>query len=102
MLINQLASSIKMDKNTLNFWTDIAILLSFIACFATGIIKWPWILVKLNLEYSTYNLISAVHDWSGLVMGIFSLVHIILHWKWIVAMTKTKLGMRGEKNETGE
>jgi len=32
--------------------------------------------------------ISMLHDWSGLIMGLLVLIHLALHWKWIVSMTK--------------
>jgi hypothetical protein len=90
---------INMDRNSLNFWTDIAIFFSFIACFSTGILKLPIWVTKLGFSYSTFNIISTVHDWAGVALGVFSLLHIILHWRWIVAMAKTKLGIKGGKNE---
>jgi hypothetical protein len=93
---------IRMDRNSTNFWNDIAIFISFIACFSTGIVKLPLLVTKLGFSYSVYSVISTVHDWSGVAMGIFSLAHIILHWKWIVAMAKAKLGMRGDKDENRE
>lgn len=29
-----------------------------------------------------------IHDWAGLVMIIAALIHIVLHWEWIVITTK--------------
>jgi predicted ferric reductase len=33
------------------------------------------------------ELFTIVHDWSGIVICLLVLVHLILHWKWIVHMT---------------
>lgn len=33
-------------------------------------------------------LISILHDWSGVVMAILVLAHLILNWDWIMSMTK--------------
>ena len=38
------------------------------------------------------NNISLVHDWSGLIMGLFVLIHLALHWRWIVVVTKNIFG----------
>jgi hypothetical protein len=79
-----------MDKTKINYWIDVGMGIAFILAFITGIFKFP------NLtQYFTavFRLISArtiskIHDWSGLIMGIFVFVHLALHWTWIVAMTK--------------
>lgn len=31
---------------------------------------------------------SSIHNWCGLLLIALILVHIILHWKWILEMTK--------------
>jgi len=80
-----------MDKLKLNYWVDVGLAISFFTCFITGLIKWPG-LVKI-VGASVYNVlrfnsISTLHDLSGLVMGLLVLFHLVLHWKWIVVMTK--------------
>jgi len=80
-----------MNKAKLNYWVDIGLAISFFICFITGLIKWPG-LIKI-IGVSTYKVlhvrnISVLHDWSGLIMGLLVLIHLALHWKWIVCMTK--------------
>jgi hypothetical protein len=80
-----------MNKAKLNYWVDIGLAISFFICFITGLIKWPG-LIKI-IGVSTYKVlhvrnISMLHDWSGLIMGLLVLIHLALHWKWIVCMTK--------------
>ena len=80
-----------MNKAKLNYWIDIGLAVSFFICFITGLIKWPG-LIKI-IGTSAYKIlhvknISILHDWSGLVMGLLVLLHLALHWKWIVCMTK--------------
>jgi len=75
-----------MERSKLNYWIDVGLAITFILCFLTGIIKWP-------AFYSTFKdlpfqQISFIHDWSGLIMSILVLIHLILHWNWIVVMTK--------------
>lgn len=84
-----------MDKTILNYWVDVGLAISFFACFVSGLIKWPG-LIKI-IGTSAYkilyvNNISMLHDWSGLVMGLLVLVHLVLHWNWIVVITKKIFG----------
>lgn len=30
-----------------------------------------------------------VHNWSGIILIIVVAIHLILHWKWIVSITKS-------------
>ncbi|MCK4500779.1 DUF4405 domain-containing protein [Candidatus Babeliales bacterium] len=84
-----------MNRTKLNYWIDVGLALSFFICFLTGLIKWPG-LIKI-IGVSAYKAlsrpnISMLHDWSGLIMGLLVLVHLILHWKWIVCVTKSMFG----------
>ena len=81
-----------MNNLKLNYWVDVGLAISFFICFLTGLIKWPG-LIKI-IGTSAYNIlyvenISLLHDWSGLIMGLLILVHLVLSWKWIVAVTKS-------------
>ena len=80
-----------MNKIKFNYWIDVGLGISFFICFITGLIKWPG-LVKI-IGTSVYKIlyvknISMLHDWSGLIMGLLVLIHLVLHWKWIVVVTK--------------
>jgi len=88
-----------MNRTKINYWIDVGLAISFFTCFITGLIKWPG-LIKI-IGTSAYKIlhfrnISLLHDWAGLVMGLLVFVHLILHWKWIVAVTKSIFG-RGKK-----
>ena len=52
----------------------------------------------VNIKELPLKQISIVHDYAGLIMGSLVLVHLILHWKWIVVMTKN-LFKREEKSK---
>ena len=46
-----------------------------------------------------------VHKWGGLALGIGVLIHVLLHWKWLLRMTRRYLGLglsRGPKARTEE
>jgi hypothetical protein len=34
-----------------------------------------------------------LHKWGGLALGIGVLIHVLLHWKWMVRMTRRLLGL---------
>jgi len=88
-----------MDKIKLNYFIDLGMFLSFLNCFFTGLLKWPGLTKLMNISISRLSLgISTLHDWSGLTLGLFALLHLLLHWNWIVCVTKSMLkGKKGEK-----
>lgn len=80
-----------MNNLKLNYWVNIGLIISFIICFITGLIKWSGIIRIIGT--SAYNIlhfknISLFHDWSGLIMGILVLFHLVLNWNWMVGVTK--------------
>lgn len=81
-----------MNRTKLNYWIDVGLAISFLISFITGLIKWPGAVNVIGVSvYRALNIrkISMLHDRSGLVMSILVIVHIVLHWKWIVAVTKS-------------
>ncbi len=85
-----------MNRGKLNYFIDIGLAISFLLVFVTGIFKFPLWKHYFFFVYDSISprTISAIHDWSGLVMGILVLVHLALHWNWIVAMTKQIFGRK--------
>lgn len=79
-----------MDRSWVNYWVDIGMLISFIVCGITGIVKMPRLIPMLGLSYADLPMITLtwLHDWSGVLLVVLSGVHVALHWKWIIAMTK--------------
>jgi len=69
-----------MDKTKLIYWTDVGMGISFLVVAITGFLKLD---EPRNFMF--------VHDWSGILMSVFVLIHLILHWNWIVCMTKNIL-----------
>lgn len=81
-----------MNRTKLNYWIDIGLAISFFICFITGLIKWPGLIKIIGVSaYKVLHVknISILHDWSGLIMSILVLVHLALHWKWLVCVTKS-------------
>jgi len=79
-----------MKQSHLNYIIDIGMGISFLACFITGVVKFPGLLRSLGINRQALPLygISVLHDWSGVAMGLLVLTHLVLHWRWIVCMTK--------------
>lgn len=83
-----------MNRAKLNYFVDLGLLVSFLLVFITGVIKFK----NFGL-YKSFNFagINTIHDWSGIALGIFALLHLILHWNWIISMTKSFFNKEDEK-----
>jgi len=79
-----------MERNKINYWIDIGLTISFVLVFLTGIFKFPALVRYFGWVYNAIpgRTLSRIHDWSGLIMGLLVFVHLAMHWKWMVAMTK--------------
>ena len=86
-----------MNKIKVNYWIDVCLAITFLLVFITGIFKWPGLITKFGISYSDLPMrtFTFIHDWSGLIMGLLVLIHLILHWNWIVSVTKSMI--RGKK-----
>jgi hypothetical protein len=90
-----------MSKSHLNYWLDVIIALAFILSAISGVVflfagsggyqggrnpafqteilgisRWAW---------------SDLHTWGSLIIITGVLIHLALHWKWIVCMTRKLL-----------
>ena len=79
-----------MNRTKLNFWIDIGLAISFFACFITGLIKLPLLYQLFGSIYRILPMaeLTLIHDLSGIILGILVFIHLALHWKWIVHVTK--------------
>lgn len=76
-----------MEKNIQKYWVNIGLTISFFLAAVTGVLKMP-ILFRQFKFVLPYNEMSFIHDWSGIVMTLLVLVHLVQNWKWMVCMTK--------------
>jgi uncharacterized membrane protein YhdT len=75
----------KMKKATQLYIVDAILAIAFILTGVTGIMKMPsWFSYSPKVAIPLMK----IHDISGIVMVVLVGVHLIQHWKWIVAMTK--------------
>jgi hypothetical protein len=87
-MTKNLTKGIKWKKTTLNYFVDLGMFISFLLVFITGIIKLPSILASNEILFNISTELLIIHDWSGIVLELMVLLHVILHWKWIVSTTK--------------
>ena len=62
------------NRNKLNLFVDLAIFLAFLVAMAPRFSGIP------------------VHEWLGIVFGAAIITHLLLHWQWIVEVTRRFLG----------
>jgi hypothetical protein len=84
-----------MNKAKLNYWVDVSIGIAFVLSAVSGLI----FLLPANPDSGlnagvlgiSYQLWDQVHTWSSLVMIAGAAMHLVLHWEWIIAMTRRML-----------
>jgi hypothetical protein len=72
----------------ISYILNIILGISLLVVLITGIIKLP--LFDLY-EHSRGGFISNVHDISGVIFSILAIIHLLLHLKWYIAITKNFL-----------
>ncbi|HVP97251.1 DUF4405 domain-containing protein [Methanoregula sp.] len=89
-----------MDTIKVKWLIDLLMGISFLVCFITGLLKYPVLLqlTGLNNVILPSALISDLHDWTGLLMGLFVFLHLLLNRRWIIATTKKILARSGTKD----
>lgn len=81
-----------MNKAKLNYWVDVTIGVAGLVSAVSGLV----FLLPAHGEVLGLSLRgwSTIHTWSSLAAIAGVGVHLVLHWKWIVAMTKQGLSTR--------
>lgn len=79
-----------MDHNKHLYATDLLMGIFFITSFVTGLLKFTPLLraTGLNQMVLPSALISDIHDWSGILMGLFVCLHLYMNRRWIITMTR--------------
>ena len=80
-----------MKKAELNYWIDVSIAITFVLSAISGLVFLLPVGFESGILGIGYSFWSQLHTWSsvGMVAGV--LAHLMLHWKWIIGMTKKKL-----------
>ena len=85
---------------TYNIVMDAVIGVSFLICAISGVYFLYFVESGLHnatvlFSKTTWDLI---HTWSGVIMTITSILHIILHWNWITNITRKMFGRSKKLN----
>ncbi len=75
-----------MNKPKINFFVDLGMGVTFLVAAITGILKYPGLARTLGIQLT--GTINRIHDRSGILLAAFVLTHLILHYDWIICMTK--------------
>lgn len=77
-----------MNKAKINYWVDLVIALAFVLSAISGIVFLFPVSANSTVFGVPYRVWDQIHIWGSLLMVAGVLAHLVLHWKWIVAMTK--------------
>lgn len=88
-----------MKRRNLLYAVNMGMLISFLLCAVTGIVKWPGLIPMLGLDYRSlpFAAITLLHDWSGLLLCLLAVLHVGMHWNWMTLMTRRIFFGSGEK-----
>jgi hypothetical protein len=97
------SGSEKLSRTRTNYLIDLILTTLFFSVVGTGLFMYFFMpsgiprggqLVYIGLTKATWIWI---HSRAGILMATLTVVHLILHWKWIVCTTKNFFG-KGKKN----
>ena len=81
-----------MNRSRLNYWVDIVIGIAFLVSAISGLVflvpPYPSSGSSPGLLGISYGVWNELHTWSSLAMMGGVLGHLLLHWEWIIAMTR--------------
>ncbi len=90
-----------MNKAIWNYWVDVVIAIAFVLSAISGVVFLaPAFLVaqnaagRLTFLGVPYTVWDTLHTWSSLALIVGVFAHLVLHWAWIVAMTRKQLAPR--------
>lgn len=83
-----------MNKPKINYTIDLLALISFLITALSGLaikffmpsgVRQGRLQEFLGIQKGIW---SEIHDWFGILFIILTIIHLILHWEWVVCMTK--------------
>ena len=84
-----------MNKTKINYWVDVVIAIAFILSAISGLVFLLPLTTTtvLGLSFAVWD---QLHIWGSLAMISGVLVHLALHWKWVVTMTRKSFAGPGQ------
>jgi hypothetical protein len=86
----------KMKKAAWYYWLDIVMGILALLLAISSLLLW---IVFPKGFYAARVLWVDIHKWGGLALGVAALVHVALHWKWLIRMTRRYLGQAFHRKE---
>lgn len=82
-----------MNRQVVKWMVDLLMGVAFLASFITGLLKFTLLMRVLGLTFFVLPLaiITDIHEWSGVLLGVCVAVHLFLNRGWILGMTKKVL-----------
>ena len=89
------------NKARVHYWIDVIIAVGFILTAVSGLVLYlvpsggyqggrnPY--YGREVMFLAHDAWKALHTWSSLAMTAGVLVHLVLHWRWMVCMTRNSL-----------
>ncbi len=84
-----------MARPMTNYIVDMLMFLAFLIVSITGIVRF----FGINLFGLKAYTLRIVHDYTGFALIALALLHLILHWSWIIAMSKNIFRRSPKKEE---
>ena len=83
-----------MSRGTLRYWLDVLMgLMALVLAISSALL---WVVFPRGY-FAARAAWVAIHKWVGLALGIAVLVHLALHWRWLIHMTQRHLGRSGNQ-----
>jgi hypothetical protein len=82
----------EMKRIKLNYLVDLALFVQFVLVGYSG-------LVMYFNHHAAGPILRLIHDKVGILMLVFFVAHIALHWRWIVFTTKNLIRREREMKE---
>lgn len=102
-MLHSISRMAKMERIYWNYIVDMGLVVTFLLSGITGIIKFPGLLWYFGISFFQLPMrtINWLHNWMGIAMVVLVFIHLVLHWKWIVMVTK-KIIKNARKKETSK
>lgn len=75
-----------------NFYLDLLLFVNGLLCIVTGIVLDFHLFAGFGDGRALKGIITNIHTYSGYVMMVGLLFHIVWHWKWVKAVAKKEIG----------
>ncbi len=83
-----------MNKLKINYFVDLALFVQF------ALVGYSGILLLFN-DHGVSQFWKLIHEQLGILMLVFFVAHVVLHWRWMVYTTKNLL-RSGREMKKGE